>query len=183
MRIKNKIVSMSVTAVFAAIICVFAVVTVPVGPVPITLSLFAVFLTSQLLKPRQSVCAVLVYITLGIIGLPVFSGFSSGIQVIAGPTGGFIVCYPIMAAVISLFAAKFGRRLWVNALSGIIALVLCYLSGAAWYSTLQGMAFWPVLLSFVTQFVPGDVIKLAASCMVCAAMNKVGACSYIDRNI
>ena len=70
------------TALFAAILCILSPISVPAGPIPVTLSVFALFLTAPVLPPAEAFFAVLVYILLGALGLPVFSGFNGGFHVL-----------------------------------------------------------------------------------------------------
>lgn len=99
-----------ITAMFTAVQCVLSVVSFPVGAVPVTLSVLGVFLIGSLLSPVAAVSAELVYITIGAIGLPVFSGFSSGLGTLFGPTGGYLMAYPIMAFAVAYAAKRFERH-------------------------------------------------------------------------
>ena len=83
------------TALFSGILCVLAPVALPVpgSPVPLSLATFAVYLTGMILGTKQGVLSVLVYLFLGTVGLPVFSGFSGGIGILLGPTGGYLLGY------------------------------------------------------------------------------------------
>ena len=77
-------------AMTIAIIAVSAWVTVPIGPVPFTLQMFAVTFALLILKPKQAIAAIAGYLALGAIGVPVFSGMRGGVGVLMGPTGGFL---------------------------------------------------------------------------------------------
>ena len=79
-----------ICAIFAALMCVFSVITVPTGIIPVTLGTLGIMLTAVILGSKKGAVSVAVFILLGIVGLPVFSGFKGGIQVIFGPTGGYI---------------------------------------------------------------------------------------------
>ena len=104
--------------IFAAAMVIVAQITIPLpGGVPMTLQTFIVPLAGAVLGSKKGAIAAVVYILLGAVGLPVFSGFRGGIGVIAGPTGGFVLSYPIMALVVGLWG---GKRLW---------LILCLIAG------------------------------------------------------
>ena len=92
-----KVKTMVICAIFAAILCVFSVLTIPIGPVPISMGILGVMLTAIILGPKKGTIAVIVYILLGAVGLPIFSGFKGGFQVLLGPTGGYIWSYIIVA--------------------------------------------------------------------------------------
>lgn len=176
----KKIVGLTFTAIFAALLSILSVVSVPIGPVPITMSLLAIFIISMILRPKYSVTATLVYITLGAIGLPIFSGFRSGVQTLVGATGGFIVAYPLMALLISFAVVRLGRKVWVCAASGAVSLIVCYLLGTVWFMIVADSTFIAALTACVIPFVAVDTLKLVAACAVTAALEKTGVCRRID---
>ena len=96
------------TGVSAAIIALCAWITVPVGAIPVTLQTLAVCLIAGLFGAKRGTAAVLVYILIGAVGVPVFSGFKGGIGVLAGATGGYIIgfIFKINKSLISLFLSK-----------------------------------------------------------------------------
>lgn len=104
---------LSLVAVFAALIAALAIVPgIPVGPlgVPITLQTLGVMLTGVVLGPGRGTAAVLLYLAAGLIGLPVFSGFSGGFGVLAGPSAGYLIAFPPAALVAGLLAKAVLRR-------------------------------------------------------------------------
>jgi biotin transport system substrate-specific component len=104
---------LSLVAVFAALIAALAIVPgIPVGPlgVPITLQTLGVMLAGVVLGPARGTAAVLLYLVAGLIGLPVFSGFSGGFGVLAGPSAGYLVAFPLAALVAGLLAVVIVRR-------------------------------------------------------------------------
>ena len=94
-------------ALCAALTAVVAPFSIAIGPISLTLSVFAVLFTGAMLRPGWAFAAQVVYIAIGAIGLPVFSGFKSGPQVLLGATGGYLVAYPLMALVLSLVCQHF----------------------------------------------------------------------------
>ena len=88
---------MAVTAVMAAVLCVLGPLTVPIGAVPISLANFVICLTAWLLGPKFGTLSVVIYLVLGAIGIPVFSGYGAGLAKLAGPTGGYLVGYLLLA--------------------------------------------------------------------------------------
>ena len=107
---------MVLTGVFAAVICVFAPFTIPIGAVPISLATFAVYLAAAVLGTKKGTLAVLIYILIGMAGVPVFSGFAGGIGKILGVTGGYIIGYIPCAFAIGVFTERFGGKngLWYS---------------------------------------------------------------------
>ena len=88
---KTSTYAMVVTALMAAVTCILAPLSVPIGPVPISLTNFAIYLSLYLLDWKKGTLSYLIYLLLGLVGLPVFSGFTGGLAKLAGPTGGYIM--------------------------------------------------------------------------------------------
>lgn len=154
-------------AVFAAVLCVFCVMTVPIGPVPISMAYFAVMFTAVVLGAKKGAAAVAVYILLGAAGLPVFSGFRSGFGVLLGPTGGYLWAYIIMA----LFIGAFTRRLPEKRLAAVvkifcvcvIGIAVGYLAGTVQFMLVQRVGAAEAVTMCVLPFVPFDIAKAAAA--------------------
>lgn len=108
---------MVLTGVFAAVICVFAPFTIPIGAVPISLATFAVYLAAAVLGTKKGTLAVLIYILIGMAGVPVFSGFAGGIGKILGVTGGYIIGYIPCAFAIGVFTERFGGKNYIYPLA------------------------------------------------------------------
>lgn len=157
---KGRIYGLTMTAAAAAALCVIGPWAIPVGAVPLSLTLLAVYLTAFLLTPGQMVGAVGVYLLLGAVGLPVFSGFSGGLGVLAGPTGGYLVGY-LPAGVLCALAAR--RKRGQRVAGMVLATAVVYLTGTAWYCLQSGVALLPALAVCVLPFLPGDGVKLAAA--------------------
>ena len=104
MREKTK--KLCYVALAAAVLCVLSPWAIYLMAIPITFSFLAILLISWIFEPKIAFCATLLYVAIGAVGVPVFAGFVGGFQVLAGPTGGFIISYPI----ISLICSKFGTQ-------------------------------------------------------------------------
>lgn len=160
-RARGRAYTLAVCAVMAAVLCVLAPVAIPVGPVPVTLATFVVYLMAGLLGWKWGTASCLAYLVAGLVGLPVFSGYGAGAGVLLGPTGGYLVGYLAITLVAGWVADRTDRR--VPQLLGMLAgTVLCYALGTAWYCVQSGNAL-PVALGFcVTPFIPFDLVKIAA---------------------
>lgn len=153
--------------ILSAFLALCAWITVP-GPVPFTLQTFAVFLAIMLLGGKDGFFAIAVYVVLGIAGLPVFSGFRSGIGVLLGATGGYIVGFLITPFIMLPFENR-GRA--VRIISSAAALVTCYIFGTLWYAFVymsggKEFDFISVLLACVAPFIIPDIIKITLSFVV-----------------
>lgn len=168
-RVKNSVREIVLCGMFAAITAVLSQISIPIGPVPISCSWIAVFLTGLLLPMRPAVLSQLVYLLLGAIGVPVFAGFQSGVARLAGPTGGYLLAYPIMVLIVSAMMKVYDKKLSekpmaLRALCLVGALVLsavvCYASGTAWFTVFSGSSFEKALTLTVLPFLAGDAAKI-----------------------
>ena len=155
--------NLSRAALFAALMALCAWISVP-APVPFTLQTFALFLAPGLLGGKLGMAAVGAYLLLGAAGLPVFAGFSGGIGVLLGATGGFLLGFLLTALVMWGAEAALGRSEPVFLASAVLGQGLCYLFGSAWYACgyAGGAAGLPAALSAcVLPFLLPDAAKLA----------------------
>ena len=158
------------TAMGAVIIALCAWISIPAA-VPFTLQTFGIFLVLAVLGARQGSAAVLVYILLGLVGLPVFAGFSGGPGALLGPTGGYIVGFALIGPV-CLLADRLPLPELARCLAGNLAgLAVCYSFGTFWFirvSAMNGSAYsLPTVLGMcVIPFILPDCIKLALALTV-----------------
>lgn len=154
-------------AIFAAIICISAWICIPAAP-PFTMQVFAVSLCCGILGAKKAVLSLLIYMLLGAVGLPVFSGFRSGAAVLFGPTGGYVLGF-LPFAVLSGQLCRRAKGLFLLILSLSAGLFACYTAGALWYSAffLGDGGFWVAISYCVVPFILPDLIKifLAALCI------------------
>lgn len=157
----------------AAVTCVLAPISVPIGPVPISLCTFAVMLAGVLLGAKFGFISQLIYVLLGVVGVPVFAGYKAGVGVIAGMTGGYIVAYPVLALIIGLIYWKFGRNeksrvkkiVWMF-IGMIVGTVVLYAFGTAWFCVVSGMGLGEAMGLCVIPFLPGDFLKMVVVALV-----------------
>ena len=150
-------------ALFAALISVCSWITVPAA-VPFTLQTYGIFLAVSLLGGKRGSAAVLCYVLLGLVGLPVFSGFNSGIGALSGPTGGYIVGFVVSALVYWFVTALFGNRTFVKIIAMIAGLIAVYGFGTLWFVYISGRFSAGALLSALSlcvfPFIPFDCAKI-----------------------
>lgn len=159
---RNKVYPMAITAVMAAVTCVVSPFSLNVGPIPISLCTLALYLSVYLLGWKRGALSCLIYILLGLVGMPVFSNFSGGLAKVAGPTGGYIVGYLPMVIVAGLFVAWSDKRL-VQLLGMILSTALLYLLGTAWYCFQSQTPVADAVMLCVIPFLPGDLIKMGVT--------------------
>lgn len=154
--------ALTLTAVFSALLCIISPFAIPVGPISVTLATFGVYLAGASLGLKRGSAAVAIYLMLGFIGLPVFSGFSGGFQRLFGPTGGYMVGYIPCAAITGAFVSRF-KRPWAYPVGMAAGTVALYALGTAWYCVLTGAGLLPSLSLCVFPFLLGDGIKIACA--------------------
>lgn len=156
---------MTYVGVFAVLIAICSWISIP-ATVPFTLQTFAVFAALGVLGGRRGTFAVLVYILLGAIGVPVFAGFSAGIGVLFGTTGGYIIGFLFSGLLYRWITKAAGEKLPVMILSMVLGLIACYAFGTAWFMliwarTNEAIGLGTALGWCVIPFVIPDLAKIA----------------------
>ena len=147
---------LSYMALMTALLVLCAWLTIPLGPVTFTMQTFGVFAALGILGGRRGTVAVLVYLALGLVGLPVFSGFSGGPAGFMTPTGGYLLGF--LAAAL-LYWGLTGRGV-PQAPAMVLGLLACYAFGTAWFFLLYGGDLWGILTLCVLPYVLPDCLKL-----------------------
>lgn len=169
---------MAFIALFAALTAVCSGLTIALpGTVPFTMQTFAVFAAVAMLGGLRATLCVLVYLLLGAIGLPVFSGFQGGLGVLLGKTGGYLVGFLAIGLTLWCFERLFGRSKWVLPAALIVGLLLCYAFGTAWflavYTRQSGAVGLGAVLGWcVWPFVVPDLIKMSLALLLAQRLKK-----------
>lgn len=155
---------LSLIALFPALMAATAGIFIPLYNLPpITLQTFFVFIAGFLLKPRDALLSMLIYVLVGVIGVPVFSGFTGGLGVMMTPSGGFIVGFVIVAfltSVLSRIKVDFNEYL-KNAVIILIGTIILYMIGGAYICYLYDLPFIPTILG-LSPYLVGDILKAFA---------------------
>jgi biotin transport system substrate-specific component len=150
-------------ALMAALTAAGAYMAIPIGPVPIVLQSLFVILSGLVLGSRWAAASMAIYLLAGVVGLPVFAGGSGGLAKLIGPTGGYLVGFPLAAFLIGLVAERSGGRLWVNLLGLVAGSLMIYLCGVTWLKTVLDISVNKALAMGMWPFLPGDALKIAAA--------------------
>ncbi len=173
-------------ALCSALICVSAqlAIPLPIG-VPFTLQVLMVMLTALILKPLYSVISLLLYVLLGVVGLPVFSGAKSGIGTILSPTGGFIIGFVLAAFLVSLLKGVLGRKLGGKLtvvryiiVTVIIGIPVMYIPGIALYMVYTGADLVSAIVTLTSVFILLDIAKCVIASLIAVPLNKALAKIY-----
>lgn len=162
---KNHVRNMAAIAAMTALMCVLGPLSVPVGPVPFSFQVFVVYLSVYALGARRGTLAVVLYLLIGFVGLPVFSGFAGGAGKLLGPTGGFLVGFIPLAAISGWFIDRSESGV-VQFAGMLLGLAVLYLFGAAWLSKVADLGFDKCMAVAVYPFIPVDVLKISLAVLL-----------------
>lgn len=168
--------AISRVGLFVALICVCSFLSIP-SPVPFTMQTFGIFLALKMLGGKHATVAVSIYVALGCLGLPVFSGFQGGISVLLGPTGGYIIGF-ILSALLYWLTEKLSKKSLPLSVMILCACMVIYLtSGAIWYcfvyaNSLSEKGFFIVACTCILPYIVPDLVKIALAVLVSEKLKK-----------
>lgn len=150
---------LTMTAMMTALMCLIGPLTLPVGPIPLSLTTAVLMLCAMLLGPKQACMGCAAYLLLGLAGLPVLSGFTGGAGRLLGPTGGFLLGYLPLTALCGVVCNLTDRRIW-HALGMTAAACSLYAVGTIWYCVQAHTSLHAALAICVIPFLPMDALKI-----------------------
>lgn len=170
-------------ALMTSILCIIGplAITFPFSPVPVSLTTLILYISVYVIGKRGAVISCALYLLIGVIGIPVFSGFTGGIGKIMGPTGGYLVGYLFLTYISGIFIENVKNKsrrkhsyilYMLQGLGLVFATVVCYFFGGIWlmYQTKSGPA--TVLMTGAIPFIPGDIAKILIGLFVGATTRK-----------
>lgn len=163
---KNR--DITLTAIMITLLIICSQLSLPIGPVPITLQTFAVLMIGYLLSPKNAVLATSIYLIMGLFGLPIFSNFMGGFQSFLLPSFGFILGF-IPA---SYLQAKYLTKYSNLAIAGIINFAVTYVIGLTYMALILNiylnsqLNFVGILMAGMIPFIPGDLLKLVVGVFI-----------------
>ena len=161
---KHPAVPLAMTAVMAAVLSVVSPFSISIGPIPLSLCTLIIYMNA--------------YVLLGAVGMPVFNGFSAGLGVVAGPTGGYIVGYVPLALICGLAVSAAPKNRVVQFIGMILGTAVLYTLGTAWYCFQSGNPLGVAMGYCVIPFLPGDFIKMVVAAgvgpMIRTSLEKAG---------
>jgi biotin transport system substrate-specific component len=162
-------------ALMAAAMCVVGPVAIPlpVSAVPITMIQLIIYLAVYLFGMRAGLMSCVIYLALGFAGLPVFAGFTGGLSRLAGPTGGYLIGYLLVALICGVFVDRFHRRKMFYVIGMSLGCLASYITGTAWLAEQAHLTFSAAFLAGVAPFIPGDVAKIAAAAVICVPARRL----------
>lgn len=176
-KTKLQVTDLAYIAMGASLIAICSWISIPTT-VPFTLQTFAVFFVLLLLGGERGTLAALVYVLLGAVGVPVFSGFSGGIGVLLGNTGGYILGFLFVGLIYMLFMKIFKKNIYIKIAALVLGLLVCYVFGTAWfmYVYMQNtgeIGLIAVLNLCVFPFIIPDLVKMAIAVVIAKRIGPV----------
>lgn len=163
---KSKVYQMTIIGVMAAVICILGPLSIPIGVVPISFTNLAIYLALYTLGIKKGTISYLIYMLIGFVGVPVFSGFTGGPSKLLGPTGGYIIGFIFMALIAGFFIDKFFDKWYLCFLGMVFGTAICYAFGTAWLSYQAHLPANAALAVGVIPFIPGDLTKILIAAFV-----------------
>lgn len=159
---------LTLIGVMTAVTCILGPLSIPLpfSPVPISFTNLAVYLTVFVLGMKFGTISYVIYLLLGTVGLPVFSGFSGGLGKLVGPTGGYLIGFIFLALIAGFFVERFPGKRTYALIGMVIGTLVCYLFGTVWLSFQMDLRFSAGLAAGVFPYLPGDLIKIIAAGIV-----------------
>jgi len=162
---------MILISLFAALTAVGAFISIPIYPVPLTLQTLFTLLAAMTLGSVMGASSQIIYVLLGVIGLPVFAGFKAGIGILFGPTGGFLFGFIISAYVIGkIIEVKKEKNFFYYSLAGLSGMIIIYVTGITQLSLITGIGIKRALLIGVLPFLPGDILKIITASFIASKL-------------
>lgn len=157
---------LTLIGVMASVICILGPLSLPIGIVPISLTNLAIYFSVYVLGQKRGTLSYIVYLLIGLVGLPVFSGFSGGFTKLFGPTGGYLIGFIFMAFISGIFIDKFSNKIYMCFLGMILGTIVAYILGTAWLAYQTNLTFNATLAIGVLPFIPGDVAKMVIASLI-----------------
>ena len=171
-----RVVDLAYMAVCAALIAICSWISIPAA-VPFTMQTFAVFCVLGLLGGKRGTISILVYILLGAVGLPVFAGFSGGIGILFGTTGGYIIGFIFVGLIYWAAEKLFGAKLPLRIAAMVLGLAVCYAFGTVWFMLVYARSSGAIALATalgwcVLPFIVPDLVKMGLAVLLSERLRK-----------
>lgn len=183
MNTKTK--EIALIGLMTAIICIAGPLSLPLpfSPVPISLTNLAIYFSVYLLGMKRGTISYCVYLLLGLVGLPVFSAFTSGPAKLLGPTGGYLIGFIIMALIGGYCVDRWNGHPAAYLMGMLVGTAVMYVFGTVWLAYQGHMSFGAALAAGVLPFIAGDIAKIVISLLVGRQVRvrmKKAALNYIE---
>lgn len=160
-RLNTK--TLALIAIMTGITCILGPlsIVIPISPVPISFTTLALYFSTIILGQKKGAISCIVYLLIGLIGIPVFSGFSAGPGKLFGPTGGYLVSFTLMVIVGGYFVERFPGKIHMYVLGMVLGTIITYGLGSAWLAYQANLSLKAAMVAGVLLYIPGDIAKIA----------------------
>ncbi len=172
MSSKSKNYYMCCCAIFAALMCILGPISIFIGPVPVSLTNLIIYISIFILGTKGTLISYLIYFLLGLVGLPVFSGFQGGIAKVFGPTGGYLLGFIFIVLISGISFSLSNNNTIITILGMIIGTAIAYLFGTIWFVNYMKCDIIYALSVCVLPFIPFDLIKIIIAPFIGNAVRK-----------
>ena len=176
----NRYKDLSKSAIFVCVFIICALISIPIGAIPITLQTFGITLAAYMCSPKQSAISIWTYLLLGAVGCPIFASMHGGLGSLLGPSGGFLWGYALFLPLASFAAQKIKtremneyRKLALLILVGILLTLFAYTAGTLQYMIVANIDLVIALLTAVVPFIVFDLIKIVLALLISIQLEKV----------
>lgn len=160
MKKRSMVYQLTACALMAALMCVLGPMSIQIGPIPVSFTNLVIYLAVYLLGMKGATISYLVYLLLGAVGMPVFSGFAGGLGKLAGPTGGYLIGFIVMALISGFVMEKSHANAVITILGMIAATLVDYVFGTIWFVLQMQCEVWYALTVCVFPFLLVDLAKI-----------------------
>lgn len=166
--------NLALVGVMTAVTCILGPIAIPlpVSPVPITFTTLAIYLAVYVLGTKYGTISCILYLLLGTVGLPIFSGFSGGPAKLAGPTGGYLAGFIFIALIAGFFIESFSGKIFPAVAGMATATAVCYLFGTFWLARQMNLTFTAALAIGVIPYLIGDTVKIVIAALLGPKLKK-----------
>lgn len=169
---KFTIYQIAMIAVMTAVTCVLAPLSIPIGPVPISLTNLVIYFSLYILGAKKGTIGYVIYLLIGLVGIPVFSSFTGGPGKLFGPTGGYLIGFIPLALIAGFFIDHFRNNKVLCFIGMVLGTAVCYAIGTAWLAVQAHMTAQVALMAGVIPFLPGDFIKMILALLIAPQIRK-----------
>ncbi len=156
----SKTITLTKVAIMSALLCAICPIIIPLGIVPISLATLFIMIFTYIFGSRMCMLSIIIYILLGAIGIPVFSGYTGGIHILIGPTGGYILGYLLMCLISGTLIKHLGANMIFTTISFICGNLALYCIGTIYLSIINNLSYSNAILTGVVPFIIPDLIKI-----------------------
>ena len=165
---------MTLISLFSALTAVGAFIYIPLYPVPLTLQTLFTLLAGMTLGSVMGASSQIIYVLLGVVGLPVFAGFKAGIGILFGPTGGFLLGFIISAYVIGRIIETIKEKnIFYYLVAGLIGTIILYIVGITQLSLVTGIGIKKAITVGMLPFLPGDILKIITASFIASKLKPI----------